>query len=185
MTMKCLCAWCHSVISEDDPESAGPISHGICRNCGENIFANAPMTTAAFVDRLRQPVLVVDELRRVLHANPAGHKLLDKDFAAIEGRLGQVFDCMYAGLPGGCGKTVHCSACEIRRSVAETYRTGLSRSDVLATLKHRSEDGSNQAEVVITTEKLGGLVLLRVDQVDQAARQPSTGQERKKASSKR
>ena len=50
---------------------------------------------------------------------------------------GEVFDCWNADQPGGCGCTVKCSACMVRRTVLDTYDSGAGRARVPVTLKVR------------------------------------------------
>ena len=43
-----------------------------------------------------------------------------KVFLGLPG--GKVFECAYARLPEGCGKTVHCVTCAIRNTVTSTIQ---------------------------------------------------------------
>ena len=76
-----------------------------------------------------------------------------------------MFECAYARLPEGCGGTVHCSGCAIRRSVYETYETGESRNNIPATLRCDLNNPSHDVIMHISTEKMGNVVLLRIDKV--------------------
>ena len=78
---------------------------------------------------------------------------------------GEVFECAYAGLPGGCGRTVHCDGCTIRINVMDTHRTGQSRLRVPAYLFRGKPDDSEKTDYFISTEKVGKVVLLRIDTV--------------------
>jgi ferredoxin len=80
-------------------------------------------------------------------------------------RGGEVFECVNARLPGGCGKTIHCSACVVRRSVTTTHRTSLPQSMVPATLKRSSPAGPVNVALQITTVKVGEMVMLRIDRM--------------------
>jgi PAS domain-containing protein len=119
-----------------------------------------------FLDSLDAPVFLVSEEGSILNANSLARVLSGKPLSEIRGKKGgDVLECRYARLPEGCGKTVHCRACTIRRSVMHTYETGESLHDVPA-----YQDIIRKGETVnvcfrISTEKAGNIVLLRIDEV--------------------
>ena len=90
-------------------------------------------------------------------------------------RAGDVFECANARLPGGCGRTIHCSGCTLRRTVTDTFTTGRSHVRVPAYLRRRRDEDAGAVSLLITTEKVGGVVLLRVDHVGPDGPVPSTG----------
>ena len=60
--------------------------------------------------------IVVDGDGRIQSANKLGRETVSKDMDHITGYLGgEVFQCHYATLPGGCGQTLHCKSCVIRK----------------------------------------------------------------------
>ncbi len=81
-------------------------------------------------------------------------------------RGGDVFGCIYAHLPEGCGQTMHCSACTVRRTVMETHRTGRSQTRVPAHMRQGKPEDVHDVELLISTELVGSRVLLRVDSLD-------------------
>jgi hypothetical protein len=112
------------------------------------------------------PVLAVNDMGQVTMANKAVLAMLGKDPTQVEGfNRGDVFECAYARLPEGCGKTVHCSGCAIRRAVSETFTTGRSLSKVPAYLNRDAATQFLQLGLLISTEKLWGMVLLRIDYI--------------------
>jgi len=117
-----------------------------------------------FLRSLRVPVLLVSEDVEVLDANQVALGLLGKTADAVRGRLGgEVFECAHAELPGGCGRTIHCSGCVLRRTVTETYEEGMPHVRVPATLKTRAEQEPSDADLLITTALVGGRVLLKFE----------------------
>lgn len=69
---------------------------------------------------------------------------------------------MHSKLPEGCGQTIHCKSCTIRNSVMDTLNTGISHTNVPAYL---DKSLSKKTKYLITTEKAGDAVLLRIDEL--------------------
>jgi hypothetical protein len=65
--------------------------------------------------------------------------LLGADRTGVVGlKGGEAFACVRSRLPEGCGGTVHCRECTIRRTVEEVARTGQAKERVRAYL-HRAD----------------------------------------------
>jgi PAS domain-containing protein len=145
----------------------GPITHGICPPCAADLFGKrkgrgTPLRD--FLESLEVPTLLVDREVRVQVANPPTLEMVGKSREEIEGYLpGEVFRCVNADLPGGCGQTELCSACTVRNTVNETYETGESRIRVPATLRVRWDGESARIKFLLTTEKAGERVLVQVE----------------------
>lgn len=142
------------------------VSHGICPACVSNLTFQQGVSLHQFLDDFELPVLVVDGDVQVTDANAAACRVLGKEADELRGhRGGEVFECAHARLPGGCGRTLHCSGCAIRRSVTTTYRTGEPQSMVPASLSRGDPDDPSSIALSITTVKVGDLVLLRVERM--------------------
>jgi PAS domain-containing protein len=163
--VKTVCAWCGKELAAVPEDlSPAPVSHGICDECAEYFSANRPKPLREFLDRLTDPVLLVDGDGLVLTANRAARQAVGKELREVEGfRGGEVMDCAYARLPGGCGHTEHCAACQIRFSVTETFRTGRPQRAVRAYLDVDTPQGARRRHLTITTERRNDCVLLRLD----------------------
>jgi hypothetical protein len=163
------CTWCNNEMDPEQGTKQGSrtIVRSICTTCLEHFVFQMGVPLQTFLDSLPAPIFVVNNDVVVQAANKEGYALLNKDSQQVlKGLGGIVFDCAYAQLPEGCGRTVHCSGCAIRRSVYHTYTTGESLIEVPATL-HSGEPGKPQEIVMrISTEKMGDVVLLRVDRTD-------------------
>jgi hypothetical protein len=170
--MREVCAWCEKDFGETkaDEASGEAISPTICVDRLRDVFAQPtgePLRRS--LRRIEAPVLVVSGTGRILTANVPvldllGKDLLGKDLRDIEGLPGgDVFECAYAKLPEGCGNTVHCSGCTIRRRVAETFETGKRFTRVPAYLRPGGPSAPGRMELTISTEKVEGVVLLRID----------------------
>lgn len=161
--MKRLCAWCTRPLGDPAPgtDADRGISHGICDECIGNILLQQGADLFALLDSLEAPIAMVDEGHAVHALNRAAAELLGMDRDTCTGRaFGLVFECEHARKPEGCGRTIHCSGCAIRRAIQTTVATGQGVTRQPATL--RWEDGS--VSLLVTTEKAGSMILVRIDQ---------------------
>jgi len=159
------CAMCHGGMSAESI-APRPITGRICRKCVDHFGAPEGVPLLDFLDLLGVPLIVADSDVTVKMANKPLLTLLGKNLRQIKGRRGgDVFECANACLPGGCGKTVHCSGCAIRRAVTETFTTGKSLRNVQAYLNRDTVTQFLQLGLIISTEKVWGVVLLRIDHI--------------------
>jgi hypothetical protein len=163
-----ICAWCHKPL-DDNPDDGSPITHGICEGCAE-YFQKDKILVRGFLNTIDAPLLAVDAEVRTISASKLALLALNKEHREIEGKLcGEVIECEYSYLPGGCGKTAHCSSCQIRASVNYTRATGKPLIRIKALQHIKSPDGVKAFDFFISTERLGSsMVLLRLDEVRQA-----------------
>lgn len=168
--MKKICAWCKTELESVEGGDPREISHGICPKCAQRLESKLgnPKSLATFLDRIDAPVLLVDGDVVAHSANAAARGALGKELPSIRGRLGgDLVECVYARLPEGCGQTVHCAACALRITVTATYRDGRPRPEEVAYLVVLGPDGvPTRTRIVISTEKAGPVVLLRIDQIE-------------------
>lgn len=165
--MNVVCAWCGTFIRSvpEGAENPGPHdSHGICADCARTLLEDLGVPVETFLSELGVPVLLMDDDVQVTDANPAALAMLGRTEATVLGRLGgEVFECVNSRLPGGCGRSVHCSGCTLRRTVTSTWETGRTCSRVPATLEVTRGDEPERIALLITTAKVGNRVLLRID----------------------
>jgi hypothetical protein len=164
-----ICAWCGVDLDSGGRAfyQGGPITHGICGACRSSALRTGGSTLRRFLERLQEPVLLVTGDVVVEAANASACAAIGKRSADMEGRLGgAVLECTYARLPGGCGKTVHCSACQIRASVSRTFSTGEALECVEAFQDVQTPQGVQRRRLSISTEKANQKVLLRVDSME-------------------
>ncbi|MHA1583851.1 MAG: hypothetical protein ACTSVU_08165 [Promethearchaeota archaeon] len=162
--MEIRCAWCNKIIREDGSHSEHPlISHGICPDCAFNLeFNKIPLQE--FINSLDPVVIVVDSDVRIQTANQTALTHLQKPLSQIKDQLGgDIIECAYAVLPGGCGKTEKCSACGIRCSVNQTYSTGEPLNDVKFFQYIEGPEGIQRVTLTLSTKKVGNSVVLRID----------------------
>ncbi|MGO9308349.1 MAG: hypothetical protein ACLQDL_04930 [Spirochaetia bacterium] len=167
--MEKFCAWCSRPLGKEQGEFQAddqPITHGICPDCLNFATHNVPSSLDDFLDRFPVPILAVDSKGVVLGCNKTAQRSVGKEPPQVRGLLGgEVMECAYARLPGGCGHTEHCAGCQIRLSVMRTHQTGESLRFVEAYLDKWTEVRANRYRLRITTEKVERLVLLRMDEM--------------------
>jgi PAS domain-containing protein len=161
--MKQICAWCGRQLNDSESHGENDVSYGICLPCANAVIVEVPNELREFLGQISVPVVLVSYEGLVQTANQQACALLGKDLSQIEGNLGgDVFECAYALLPGGCGNTYHCSGCVIRRSVQDTYQTGKPAYRIPATLKQNSPGNPQEIKFLISTEKFGAYVILKI-----------------------
>jgi PAS domain-containing protein len=154
-----ICAWCQRLLSDNVD---APVTHGLCPSCAADLEF-LPQSLDRLLNTLPAPVLAVDGEGRMLAANKAAAALVRSDVPLIKGRLtGEVLLCVHADLPGGCGRTTHCSGCAIRRAFEHTAATGDPVRDATAFTHVHGIDGPTRIPFRVCTERLGPLVLLEL-----------------------
>jgi len=163
--MKKVCAWCRTVLEAGTGLGDQPISHGICVDCSV-LLEHDTETLGMFLDSLGLPVLVIDGQGQVVTASQQAAELVAVDRQAMRGmRGGEALRCANAYQPGGCGHQVPCQTCALRQSVFHTHQTGESCVRVRARKDQVVGETTVPVEFRISTERTGGLVLLRIDEV--------------------
>lgn len=167
--MKSVCSWCNKVIRNYSSDTCldGIITHGICDECLNKVLWPHRPAMMDFLDSLDAPVVVIDSSGSVTNANKSARGLLQKELPDIEGfQGGNVFECAFAKLPEGCGKTLHCDGCTIRNTVMDTMQSGKNHLNVPAGLSRGTGDKYDELELLISTEKVRDVVLLRIDKIN-------------------
>jgi hypothetical protein len=163
--MDIICSYCGALIRKVESTVHGT-SDGICRNCLPKLLKDLGQPLWEFVDELSTPILLVREDMRVVAANAAARKLLPEPLVELVGLLcGEVIGCLHSKEEGGCGKTVHCLSCAIRKCVTYTSVTGESCFDVPAYPDIGLLSGNTAVQFRISTGKKRNFVLLRIEPV--------------------
>jgi PAS domain-containing protein len=166
--MKRVCSWCGDVSPSVNPQegSNGDTTHTICDQCSDNISFQAGVPLKEYLEALKVPVLLVDSGGVIQYANHLAVVQIGKRPDEIKGCYGgDVFECTYARLPEGCGKTEHCSGCAIRRTVRDTFESGKSHDGVTALLSTEVEGVMGEKKFEISTFKGEEGVFLRVEEI--------------------
>ena len=169
LPMRKVCAWCKKELDSSNADAEiedAPITHGICGDCFRKTLSFKANSLKRFLDQFSEPIFLVNSEARIISANNAGYFLLRKRPSEVDRKLGgDAFSCKYADLPGGCGNTIHCKTCTIRTTVMNTLQTGRSNIRVQAYPDLHHVTGENKIRFLISTEKIGEAVLLRIDDV--------------------
>jgi hypothetical protein len=164
-----VCAWCQGELQGDETGENRPheITHRICARCRERVRAQSVGDSLRRdLDRLKFPVLVVDHDAVIRVVNSQAQALLFQEGRGVEGELvGDAIGCLYSYWPGGCGKTTRCPTCKIRGSVTATFATGKCMRHVLCYQEIRQPGGIERRRLLISSEKVNDVVLLRIDSV--------------------
>ena len=157
-----ICAWCKTILEHTADAPIDGETHGICEQCWDNLDFQQGVPLDHYLDALNMPIAVVNAEGRIADMNTAARRIVGKSLEAISGHFGgDVFECKYARLPGGCGKTVHCSGCAIRQTVEDTLNSGQPHFRVPAVLN--SLEAESPIYLYVTTRKDGDVVLLHIE----------------------
>ena len=172
--MRRVCAWCQAELAADGASSDAPVSHGICAGCADEFLAD-DVSLKTMLDRLGVPVVAVDADGRLLTASREAGEALGRSASELAGmKGGEAMACNHARLPGGCGQTVHCRTCTIRRTVMDSHEHGRSHTGVSAVQDQVCGGGTQRMEYRISTERVGKVVLLKIDDARAVERVGST-----------
>ena len=147
------------------------VSHGICETCRDKLMRSVPVSIPRPIETFDFPVLLVDNDVVIHGANSAAVAILGRRVAVI-GNLkgGDAISCENAAGEGGCGRSPHCAGCVLRNSVAATHADGRPRQNMVSRHRLDGDTGRRDVAVRISTEKVGEMVLLMVeDLVEEAA----------------
>jgi len=181
VSLKKVCSRCkRELITPAKQSRARVISQSICKGCWIQIWSERLRSSSEIVDTFDSPILLLDNNMRIQAANARARKILDKPLADIKNLLpGDAIECVNARLPNGCGRTIHCQACALRKALEMTIKTGVGVEKSPAYKDTYQRDGSILRQFYyISTEKMEDFILLRIDEVKtfataQAARRPS------------
>ncbi len=164
--MQLVCSFCRKVIREDAGGPALDVSFGMCPACREHFERLwAGMSLSEYLDGLEQAVLVVTVDGRVVAANAKLAALFGREPRDMRGLLaGEAFACVHSRLPEGCGKTIHCRECTIRRAVNEVAETGVAQERIPAYLDTKE----GRVPLRITVRAKDGLVKVVIEEKERA-----------------
>ncbi|GAB4272613.1 MAG: hypothetical protein Kow0029_11400 [Candidatus Rifleibacteriota bacterium] len=166
--MKTKCAWCQEEIKSTQnisTEEQFPISHGICKKCAAQLVNEIATPLRDFLDTFTAPVMLVDNSNSVFMLNKSAQTISNFNFSSTDClKCGIVIGCPHSDKPEGCGSTIHCKSCVIRRSILHTDSTGEPCREIACEDKEFFL-GERKANLIISTEKIGNRILLKIDPV--------------------
>jgi PAS domain-containing protein len=178
--MKRHCSLCGHNFGEAEKTSptVDAMAGAVCDGCARRLLAECGVELGRYLEGLGSPVMLVDPDGVVVAASPQALEKLGMDASEVEGRLcGDVFRCVNASLPGGCGKTVHCHKCRLRRCVVATIESKAATLNVPVRLKTGDPDDPTWLGIVVSSEYFSGIVLLRIDEFGEQAADTTPGKD--------
>jgi len=162
--MKIICSYCKKDVGEKEPFDDDSVSHIICSECfdyfEEQIMG---LSLERYLDKFKAPIIIVDADSRILASNKMAEKMTGKSRREVFGLLGgEAMECAYARLAEGCGKTVHCETCTIRRTIMKAMDSGEPQLHAHVTLKQ----ADREIKMTISTDKIGELVRIVIENVN-------------------
>ncbi len=157
-----VCMWCKTKYEYryDDMR----ISYGLCEDCVCSNDFHMGMQLTEYLESLTQPVIAVNQDAVLLYANKKALQFIDKVNSDIAGQLcGHAFDCINTHNTNSCGKTSHCQDCKFIKMVKDTYTQNKMLIDTVVTMSKRHADIYDKYNMMLSTEKAGDVVLLRID----------------------
>jgi transcriptional regulator of aromatic amino acid metabolism len=164
--MRAVCVICESNI-DNEKRLNFLVSCGVCESCAKRFNTETDKETLKeLIENIDAPILLMQpEPRQVYTANNKALELFTKTLSQIEGhRGGQVFDCIHSFSEAGCGKDENCENCKIKNAVVETFTTGNSIENISTDLQIVKNDKTSTYNLSASTEKVGSLELLRIEQ---------------------
>ena len=164
--VKRICSWCKKPIGDVDMAGSpsGLTTHGICAECAETLFSEMGTRVRKLLDKFNVPVVVVNGRYEVAGVNESAKTLLGQGSDELDGHaVSEVFECADAPgqqRPADAGRD---EGCEIRAAIAETLEKGSKLHQVPARVMRRTPDGEEPLDVQVSTERVGSMVLLKID----------------------
>ena len=159
--MKVICSYCRKELDDKEPFDDESVSHGICKACKDHYMNQiSGLSLDEYLGEFEVPILMVDQHSRIIASNKMAEAWTGKSNEEAFGLLGgEVMECQYARLPEGCGETVHCVACSIRRTVMATMESG--KTQMLVPVKLMQND--QEIAMTISTEKICAFVRIKIE----------------------
>ncbi len=118
------------------------------------------MSLQTFIDEFPFPVLVVNGAYEPVAVNKTGARSSRLTIEIVPNpTMGAIVECEHSKLPEGCGRTIHCSGCTLRRTLEETNETGRPFFMIPATVT----SGSKEISVYVSTVKANDRIVVKLD----------------------
>ena len=144
------------------------VTSGICDPCAREQLRQFGRPLQSFIDELPVPVVIVGPDCEVLGANKSAQAIGPKRLPKIDDRFGDAIGCVNSKTTG-CGRSVHCQSCTIRRTVLETFATGRPCTDVEAYRDIEVDSRIKHLNLRLNTELRGKYVVVRIEELPATA----------------
>ena len=162
--MKVICSYCKKEMYEKEPFDDDRVSHGMCPECFDHFEEQIDgLSLDRYLDKFKAPIMIVNADGRIVASNKLAEEMMGKPRREIFGLLGgEAMECAYARLPEGCGNTVHCETCTIRKTVMNAMESGEPQLHVHVTLRQ----ADREVKMVISTDKIDEVIRIVIESVD-------------------
>ncbi len=169
--MHAICAYCGISLGERGAADDESVTHGICEPCADwLVHRSHGLDLSEYLDGFEVPVAIFDREVRLVACNQKFSALVGKPVRPMVSALvGEALECRFARMPEGCGRTIHCQTCTIRRAIEHTVATGEPRRRVPASLEHESET----VDLLISSERVGEVVRMLIEERSPDGPEPS------------
>lgn len=159
------CAWCGQALPAPRPRSRRPDVHSaICARCHDRLDARSRLPVDDLLASNRDPVLILDDGHTIGMVNAPGLRFLGKRAEEVLGeRAGAAMDCENAHLPGGCGATIRCTACDVLEAVSHTHLTGEPRYRTRTDVRVCRGDARLDLRMTFSTSRIADRILLEIN----------------------
>ena len=159
--MKVVCSYCNANMPDKEPYNNDSVTHTICLECFgyfQKQLGGQPLEQ--YLDNFEAPIMIMDAEARIGAANEKVAELTGKPRREVPGLLGgEAFECCYSRLPGGCGKTIHCETCTVRKIVNDAITNKIPQLKISVKIQREKEVVS----LKVSAEKIGQLVQLTIE----------------------
>jgi len=162
--MEAICSCCGRTQGYLNPLDDKRKTHVMCANCLDYFLTIWGGSDASpDLELSVNPTFRLTVGRRMVACNSRAVAVLGKSRNTMSGLLcGEFMGCDRAHLPEGCGLTVYCESCVIRRSLAITAETGKNQERVMAFMNMSRAGAPEFINLMISTRKAGDLIDLEV-----------------------
>ena len=139
-----------------------PITQVFCNDCYKNLIEGS--SKIDIINKISSSVIIFDQTGTIKLVNEKLLEQVQKSYTEIIGSVGgEIIDCTYANQGNGCGNSPNCDQCVVKQFLTRTVETGKSFAGVKGHQISKTTKGLMQNDFMFAMEKIGNLVLLRID----------------------
>jgi hypothetical protein len=151
-------------MGEKEPLDDLRVSHSICSACYTYFKEQVKgLSLDRYLNKFEAPIIIVNADGRIFASNKMAADMTGKSGQRVFGLLGgEAMECVYAKLPEGCGETVHCETCTIRKTVMAAMESEVPQLHMPVKLRQLDKT----VNMVISTDKIGELVRIVIEEIN-------------------
>jgi hypothetical protein len=159
------CVWCGQALPAPEGRGRRPDVHSaVCPRCHGRLNARSRIPVDHLLASNTDPALILDDDHTIGMVNAPGLRFLGKRAEDVLGeRAGTALDCENAHLPGGCGATIRCTACDVLEAIAHTHLTGEPRYRTHTDVRVCRADDLTDLRMTFSTSRIADRILLEIN----------------------